>query len=301
MTQFLPNVHHLPDPLYLALTTSEYEKQGDYSVTGLINPPQITELERRYDYDIWVDPFDRLASMIGSAIHARIEKFADPETHLVEQRVRTTVRGFEVTGQPDVLALRRGVLYDYKTCKTWVSEKGAKREWEEQLNAYAHMLREQGEVINEAKVVAIYLDWSKLKLLFAQLRKGYFPEFPVEIFPIELWEDYEVDEWLDARVLAHEKARYVADEDLPPCTREEQWREDDVWAVKKTPTSKAVRGGLLGDEDAAYAMADEIGGIVEHRPGKALRCLHYCVAARFCRQKRREEKSDVEEDFDYLD
>jgi hypothetical protein len=286
MKRFKANTDGLPDPLYRALTHDDYEQVGRYSISGLIGPPQPRVLMERHGTRLTHDPYDRLKSLLGTAMHHAIERHVDAETHLAEERFIATIDGVEISGQPDVFSLADGVLYDYKTTSTWVSEAGAKLEWEHQLNPYVWLLEQNGYQVSRCVIVAIYLDWSKTKLGFYKMRKQHYPEKPIELFEIPVWEAYVTEQFLADRVRAHEAANDLPDDALPECSAKERWQRD-TWAVRKPGAVRASK--VCDSEIEARQEAARLGSeyVVERRQGESLRCQHYCEAAPFCHQLRR--------------
>jgi hypothetical protein len=284
--RFKPNTDRLPEPLYLALTRDKYVQVGKYSISGLIGPPQPRVLLERHGHKIVYDPYDRLKSLVGTAIHDAIERHVDEATHVAERRFVASIEGVEVSGQPDVFSIGDGVLYDYKTTSTWVSEAGAKDEWEQQLNPYVWLLNRAGLDVKRCVIVAIYMDWSKTKLAFKKMRREPYPTKPVELFEIPIWEDFITEAYIADRVRVHEEANALPDEHLPECTAKERWQRT-TYAVRKPGAVRASK--VCDDPVTASTEAARLGPEyeIEERVGEPTRCLHYCDAAPYCHQLRR--------------
>ena len=288
--KFKPNKYELPQPLYSALTSDTYIKVGDYSVSELIGPPQPARLLERHRHKLEFDPFDKIKSLLGTGVHNAIQSHTNTETHLAENRFRAVINGKIVTGQPDVFSIDDRILYDYKTTSTWISAIGNKREWEEQLNCYAWMLRQEDYVVDKLVIVAIYTDWSKTKQALAVLKKSHYPTYPVELFEIPMWEDFQVEHFLETRIALHEAAKEKEDAQLPECTKEDRWRKD-TWAITTEGASRATKVF-----DSLYAAMEALpvyqakgkDYYIEEREGQATRCQFYCDAAPFCHQLRKE-------------
>ena len=72
---------------------------------------------------------------------------------------------------------------------------------------------------------------------------------------------------------------------MPECTKEELWTRDEAWAVyAKAGQARAKKICKSEAEAQDYTAAN--GGVIEHRPGKVMRC-NYCTAAPFCDQYRK--------------
>ena len=282
------NIDSIPEPLYLALTNDTYVKVGDYSVSELIGPPQPAQLIKRHRDKLLLDPYDRIKSLMGTGIHSVINSYTNDATHLAENRFSVTVDKLVITGQPDVFSIDDNILYDYKTTSTWISAIGRKDEWECQLNCYAWMLRQNDFKVDKAVIAAIYTDWSKTKKALSILKKSHYPENPVELFEIPLWEDFQVEHYLSARTREHERAKSLADADLPECSKDDRWRKD-TWAITTPNASRATRV-FDSLEEAREALPNYKGKdyYIEEREGQPTRCKFYCDAAPFCQQLRRE-------------
>src|SRR3990167_2697420 len=91
----------IPDALFRYLTRDDYDYQskGDsFSVPELLNPVQMILLKRRYWSQIETDAIDRLWILLGSGVHAILEK--EPGIEKIE-RLRTEVLGRTVSGRFD--------------------------------------------------------------------------------------------------------------------------------------------------------------------------------------------------------
>lgn len=279
----LTNVSGLPEPIVRAIANDGYSRgTARISVTQLIAPPRQVALMRTHWDDLDEDAGDRIFSLLGQAVHEILRR-ADMEA-LTERRLSVTVEGWEVSGAFDRLVFTpQGKMQDYKVTSVWAVRDGAKREWCEQLNTYAHLAREHGYAVDALEVVAILRDWSKLR---AQ-READYPAQQVVVIPIELWPPERAAAFLADRVRAHQAAETA----LPACTDEETWRRPDVWAVMKDGRKSAVR--LCETEADARALAGDTKGMsVVLRKGEAIRCQSYCAVARFCDQFLSEETTE---------
>lgn len=285
---YIPN-DYLPEPLYKALTTDTYSKAGKYSISGLVQPPQMTQLISRHPDKIVRDPKDRLYSLIGSGVHAAIHEYTDHETHIAERQFTMELAGVLVSGRPDVFSIEGGKLSDYKMTSVWVAQFGAKKEWDAQLNCYVYLMRENGIKVEAAEIVTLYRDFSKIKSEMARrLQNGSHPLASIEVYPIELWEDFEVREYLESRIALHEAAAALPDEELPPCTPDEQWRRGDTWKIVKAGNKRATKV-FDNEKDAVEALATyDKNYRIDFHPANPIRCAYYCDAAPFCPQYARE-------------
>ncbi len=152
-----------------------------------------------------------------------------------------------------------------------------KPEWEQQLNIYAALAAANGFKITKLQIVAILRDWSKLRAA----RELDYPQVGVVVREVPVWSPGRQAGYLSERVLLHQKARTLSDDDLPLCTEEERWRKPDKYAVKKKGGKRALRLFDTRDEATDFAILNS-GTEIEHRPGEDTRCLHYCAVKEFC-------------------
>ena len=113
------NKANLPEPMVKALTFDDYDydKAGDISITGLITPPRIRQLMKRHDDEIVVDVSDRIWLLLGNSVHIILERM-QLKNVLQEERLSTEIKGWQVTGKPDLLD-QMAALTDYKVTSTW--------------------------------------------------------------------------------------------------------------------------------------------------------------------------------------
>lgn len=281
----ITNTHGLPAPLVRAITRDYYHQPGHISATGLIQPPRIRVLMQRHFDEIEEDAAGRIWLLLGSAVHEILERMDErlaPE--LLEQRLSARVLGWLITGKPD-LWIAPDLLHDYKITSVWATREGAKTEWEQQLNIYAHLYRLAGFPVARAQIVAIYRDWSKSKAQGG----GNYPKVGAEAIPVDLWPDDEVTRWLEERVFEHQWAERLPDHSLPLCTDQERWARPTTYAVMKDGRKTAVRVlDTMDEAECILAMSRESApkgrfSIVE-RPAGYARCDGYCPVKQWCDQ-----------------
>lgn len=279
MTRWTNNFD-LPQPLASAIQFSDYDKFGDISVTGLIQPVRIGQLEIRHSDEITEDVANGIWRLLGSIGHKILER-ADTANHLPEERLTARVAGWVVSGKPDLLrplgAYFGGNYYgidDYKFRSVWAML-NAKVEDEQQLNIYAWLYRQNGFEVKQTRIIAVLRDWSKLRAE----REPDYPQVGVVVREIPLWKPDAQQDFVHDRVHAHRHGEERTDDDLPLCTPEERWQKPDTWAVKKKGNKRARRvyNSLLEAE-----TNKTVGEVVEHRPGVDVRCQSYCRVAQWC-------------------
>lgn len=279
------NVLNLPEPIVRAVTNDPYAPGTDFTVTGLIKPPRVSALETLHKAEIVEDVSDRLWALIGQIGHTILERAGTSD--LVERRLHISrqvgilgrdeapqFQSYSISGQMDLW--KQTHLLDYKFTSIWTVKDGVKPEWEQQLNLYALICRENSIMVSQAEIVAIFRDWSVGE---ARREKDY-PQRQIQTLGVKLWEPARQEAFLLERLNLHLNARKV----LPECTEDERWARPEKWAVMKRGNQRATK--LCDSQAEALREVSERGpGFnVERRPGVQTRCLDYCSAAPFCRQ-----------------
>jgi hypothetical protein len=262
---------------------SKYE-DGKYSVTNLIKPPQIYQLEKRYQAQIERDVSDGLWMLLGSSVHYILEK-AKPENALKEERLEIEVGGIRVVGKPDLYTAKE-TIEDYKITSVWSFLLGEKPEWTAQLNIYAYLYEQFGFPVKKAFIHAILRDWSRSRLL----QDEDYPPCPFITSEIEIWDKAIKLGFLMDRIDHHKLNEKFEDYILTPCTPEEKWSKPTTWAVKKKGNKRASRVFESKEEADNMIGTSEISDklVIEERPGEDIRCERFCYAKEFCHQYKKE-------------
>ncbi len=268
---------------------------SDYSVTTLLMPPRIVQLERRYQ-DILDDrPIDiesMIKSFAGTAIHDKLERMLwrhiskNPAAgYLIEKRLWDRICGKKISGKFDVLL--KDHLFDWKTTSVWKKVYADHSAWEQQLNIYAYMLGLCGVKVNKLTIIAWYSDFDKHKV-----NSDKYPATPIEAIPIKLWAEPAQKDFLEARIRLHDTAEALPDNELPECTKEDTWEKQTTFAIYKL-----TKAGEFGKR--ASRVVDSHGeankwikwkGLksgefkIIKRPGARTRCVEWCKVAEFCNQ-----------------
>jgi len=283
------NQHNMPTLLVKAIEAFVYPTLGpnEVSVTELEGPIRIAVLKRRYGDQVVEDVSDKLWALLGSATHAAIEK-AEKMASLQVRGVTNVLseerlgylflNGWTLVGHFD--HWMKGKLTDFKVTSVWSFILGDKPEWAYQLNDYAMMFHEYGYEVTALEIVAILRDWNKRQ----SLQNEDYPPAPFQVKKIRLAPFVETRSRLEARIKLFVEQLATGDDMLVPCTAEERWAKDDVWAVKKRGNKRAVPGGLFKNEDDAIAcVGDENTTFeIEYRKGEDTRCLNYCPVNKWC-------------------
>jgi hypothetical protein len=228
------NQYNLPEPFYTALVRDTYRKEGHVSATGIIRPPQMAYLEAKHDDEIVVDAADQIWMLQGDSIHVVLER-ANVDNALQEERLRMKVRGWTVTGKPDLLE-PDGTLSDYKVTSVFSFLLSDKLEWEQQLNIYAALYWAHGFDVKKLQIVGILRDWVERR---AQVEADY-PAKPVQVKAVPLWPHEQTATYIRERVELHQKA--LMDGIFPECSLRERWANREMWCAKKIKSD----GTLIG-------------------------------------------------------
>ena len=118
-----------------------------------------------------------------------------------------------------------------------------------------------------------------------------YPDAPIMQIPVPLWSWEKTQAYVDERIALHQQAAYSAliGEELPLCTAEETWERPDKFAVMKSSTHKRASRLLDSMEEAIEWAANPAHGmdskhVIDHRPGKRVRCEDWCEVSQFCSQ-----------------
>lgn len=285
----LTNNLGLPEAFYQAVKNDKYSKgHADYSVSDLVNPPQLTLLKQRHFNEIVEDVSDKIWSLLGKAVHYILEQSREPNV-IKEKRLYTAIALRVISGKFD-LYYESGKLTDYKVTSTWsVIYGNIIKEWTERLNSYAYLLRTIGMTVTELEIVAMFRDWSASEAL----RYPDYPETEVEVIPLTLW-SYELQkEYLGKRIELLKTNETLPDSELTPCTSEEMWERPTEYAVMKKGNKRASR--VFETLEQAQELTDKNGEkhFIEVRPGARTRCegkvikgrvKKYCPVRDFCHQ-----------------
>jgi hypothetical protein len=281
-----------PEALVKAVENDSYSKgEGvNRSVTGLLAPPRQAALKEIHGHEIVEDVSDRTYALYGQLVHLLLERAGEQSRNAInEQRLYTEVNGWKISGQTDTLTLtedqRSWIISDFKFVtsyrfkRSYSGELVIPEDYEQQLNMYAYLLRENGFKVDGLKIVAIYRDWSKLE---AKRDKNY-PQLGAETHEVPLWSEERAKGFMEERVRLHQDA----ENDLPECTDDERWAKRDKFALM--PTAKSVRARKLFDsrvDATTWAAANNMkpGFVVDHRKGANVRCENYCPVSEWCEQ-----------------
>ena len=294
----ITNKKGFPAALVKAVKNDSYSRgSANRSVTGLLEPPQQAALKELYADQIVEDVSDLTFALYGQIVHKILEQAGEQSRNAInEQRLYAEVGGWTISGQTDTLTLtedqRSWIITDYKFVTSYKFKRNYSGElvmdegYENQLNMYAYLLRENGFKVDGLKIVAIYRDWSKMEAK----RDSTYPQLGAETHDVPLWSEERAKAFIEERVRLHQEAENAdALYRLPECSNEERWARPDKYALM--PTAKSARARKLFDtNDSALDFVNnprnkvKEGWVLEYRPGANVRCENYCNVAQFCDQ-----------------
>jgi hypothetical protein len=297
------NKFNYPSLFYEAFTHDEYDRgDADWSITQLIDAPQIRVLKEHYAEEIEAqrDVSENVAMVIGTVMHNYLEGFVQKPC-IAEERFFMQLDGWTISGQVDLQELLGNdktydkllwCLQDHKTCKAYAVIFG-KIEWENQLNGYAALVEDQTDrQITKLQANAIILDWTRS----AAMRDKNYPRSPIEFIDIPLWSRQERKDYLRARIALHELAdfEWMTDGTLPECTDQERWTKPTTYAVMKGKNKRATKVCDTRKDAEKYIEIHSTKAApmhVQKRPGESTRCKdNWCKVNQWCTQYQQEQE-----------
>lgn len=286
----ITNHKGLPESIVNAITFDDYSKgAADLSVTDLWKAPRIYNLETKFQDQISQDASERIWLLFGKCTHEILRR-SDTEA-ITETRLADDILGYKISGQFDRFVKSEGLLQDYKVTSAWSMVFDSKhKDWTNQLNTYAHLLRRHGHEVNRLEVVAILRDWQARE---AKMKPTY-PQSPVQVIPLTLWSKEEAQLAIEDRLKKHSEAKLA----MPLCTPEDQWEKPAVYAVMKDGQKRALSLALTPEQASIdkSLFEKEHGGkklVVVRRPGEKTRCESYCSVKQFCDQYAKEKANHI--------
>lgn len=286
------NKLNLPQYLVDWLSKDNYDYAttlNTLSATGLMKPLRAQLLTARHGDVLEIDVSELVASRFGNAIHDSIERVQTPGVSK-EQRVarKLLIDGVEytITGKYDLLVENEGIhtIRDIKTTSVWAFIYGGKDEdYRTQLSIYRWLLSETHQINPTAYIDFFFTDWqgSKARAEEKYPQQRIYPGYKIELLPLDVVEAIIIE-----KLILLKEHQETPDDDLPECTKEELWAEEDTFALYKIGNKKATKVFDNKKEAEQYQQVNNIKGYIQDRPGKVKRCK-YCSAAPFCNQFKR--------------
>jgi hypothetical protein len=297
------NKFNVPSEIIRAYHNDKYSKgDSDFSITGLITPPQQRVLKEMYRPEITIDYSDEIWKLLGSGIHAVIERANENYTdNLTEQRFTVDILGKKVSGQIDNLNVPEKKLEDWKVTSSYTVKNaiknGIKSEWVSQLNCYKYLYEKStGKKIDQLNIICLCRDWNRWEF---ERSGSPYPECPIATLPVEIWETEKTEKFLTDRVALHKETDIAVEMGIrvmPVCTDEERWMKPDEFRVTKKGRKSAMRR-LPSEEEANEWIKKNVPEKI-HKDisivfikGEATRCKAYCPVSNFCSQYQEEVKN----------
>ena len=277
----ITNNQGLPAPL-VALLAREYYSKGasQYSVTELMSPPKIRRMREQYDEEMEIDVTKLIASQLGTFMHGKLEgKVIEGYTN--EERIFHSIDGVTISGAIDLQQHTPNgiVIIDYKFVKAW-SVMQNKEDWVTQLNIYKWLV----ETVKKQKVCGLQI-CAIIKDYTPHSNQEGYPEAEAVMIDIPLWDSVKTETYVRTRLDMHRAAKQAQEfgEELQPCTDEERWMSETIYAVKREGRKTAIR--VFKSIEEANELAEKEKGYVEIRKGEYKRCTgDFCGVAQWCKQ-----------------
>jgi hypothetical protein len=277
----ITNKHNVPAPL-MTLASREYYSKGasQYSVTEIMSPPKVRRLREQYDNLIEQDVSDMLWQLLGSALHVVMERGAT-EGWTMEERLFHDVDGVTISGQIDAQQETPDgvIITDWKFTSAWAVMQD-KEEWVQQLNIYKWLVETvKRKKVCGLKICAFIRDFSRHE------KKDGYPIANIVNIDIPMWDSVTTETYIRERLEMHRNAKMAHDfgEELQPCSDEERWQSETIYAVKRDGRKTAIR--VFKTIEEATELAEKEKGYVETRKGEPKRCTgNYCGVAQWCEQ-----------------
>lgn len=278
-----------------------YQSLGDYSASTIIDSPRRVALYNRYGDALEHQPESQVASLIGTAVHEKVERLLhlanviNPQ-YWIEKGMAVPIEMYGdengytalrlLGGKPDAFVPDDQHLIDIKTCKTWkVIYDPNHEEWNKQTNIYRWMLGQKGKEIKKITVVAFFLDWVESQAM----RRRDYPQASIIEYAMDVWPMEETEKFIYDRMHMHFDCESVKDDDLPACTPKEMWEDPTKFALMKDENAKKATKVFHDARDLpeAIRMACAMpkvssNSFIEIRHGARKRCNKYCGVTAHC-------------------
>ena len=277
----ITNKQGLPAPLVALLARDFYTKgASQYSVTELMSPPKIRRMREQYDEEMEIDATKLIASQLGTFMHARLEK-KSVEGYTNEERIFHSIDGITISGAVDLQEHTEDgiVIIDYKFVKAWSVMK-SKEDWVTQLNIYKWLV----ETVKKQKVCGLKI-CAIIKDYTAHSTQEGYPEAEAVMIDIPMWDAVTTETYVRKRLDLHRAAKQAQEfgEELEPCTDEDRWMSETIYAVKREGRKTAIR--VFKSIEEATELAEKEKGYVEERKGEPRRCIgDFCGVSKWCKQ-----------------
>ena len=230
----ITNKFNLPEPIveFLKQDFYDYDVKGDsISATQLLKPVQEIVLIMRHSDEIEVDVSSMLWKVLGSGVHAVLEKLKEDNSEIIK-RLFADVDGVKISGKFDRIKDKK--ITDYKVTSAWsVVYDSRSKEWVEQLSIYRWLwfVTHAEELKDKGSIIAILRDWNERDAGKTNYPKSAMVEIELDLMSLE-----NTHKFISEKVKAIKDAIKIKDGELPKCTNEERW-----WNEKKKVYNKCEK------------------------------------------------------------
>jgi len=204
-----------PLPLLHAYADQRELKDGVFSTTEILSPPQVGRLRRTKSY--FIKPRQRTFATFGTGWHMVPESYMKfcPASHKSEDDLFFSAdmgNGITLTGKPDYYDADEKVLYDYKTMKVYSVKKIKCGDWKsttygQQVNIYRHYRVPEATKI---RISAVVKDHSRAVALKENIGED-------EMIDVPIMSGGEIIRLVKERLALHTA------ETVRECTQDELW------------------------------------------------------------------------------
>jgi len=265
-------------------------------VTELIDCPRVVQLRKRHKQELFELPVtddeirSNLKSFVGTAIHDAVSKqlFEFVRRYpnsgwMAERKIWDKIAGRKIVGKFD--SFLNGMLMDLKTTSVWKFIYKQFKEYEEQLNLYAYLLREDKIKVTLLEIIMWFTDYDVNK---TYQHADYPKDFIEPVVISNLWSPSVAKDRIVNLVELHKSNEEKPDEELDFCKLEDMWAKDSVYAIEAPGSQRAVR--LLDSlEEAEEYIAksknkEKDNWNIVKRTGERTRCDKFCKVNKWCNQ-----------------
>ncbi|MDK2790638.1 MAG: hypothetical protein PWP15_1145 [Methanothermococcus sp.] len=282
-------LNKVPKKFEKVLKNDNYKKNTKYSVTQLLKEPRAVVLESRYSDKVEYEIEDRLWSFFGTAFHNAMETedFLKDNSSIIEERLKYS----KVSGKFDHYDTETKTLYDFKFTSFWklvYATEESMKDYQIQLSIYSWLLKQAGFEVENIANVLIFRDWKKTNA--DKVPKPYATVYHDVLTEID---GLSINKWIDNKIELFDKYMKVEDNQLPYCSEEFRWAEQDKFAVMKNKNKTATR--VLETQEEAERYIKKIKDTknkywIQERKGNKFKRCEYCSIAQYCNQYKKGEK-----------
>lgn len=294
----MDNKYNIPEMFEVAVEENKHKKDGDYSVTQIIQSPTKLVLGKRYLENLNYDLSERTNALIGIAVHKELEKTSKYLPH-IESEIPLLIEtddGVTISGTADFYNAKKKQLGDYKVWKMKKVLKGEFKDVTEQLNIYAYGLSQIGYDIKELVLIPIIKDYAHylasikpdsplydIILNPVKDEEDNIVLSPVPEIRIPLWSKEEQKKFIEDKIGKIIAVEGIDDNDLEGC--EDKWETERQYKVYQKGTARAKKVCKSNEEAEKWLEDNKKDGkeyYIDIVGGEPLRCLQYCDVNKYC-------------------